>query len=121
MNDQGDGEFHKLRSKLYFLKFTAAKKAFLKEYMGVMKPVIQALNILQSEAKMFMGYLLPMITILQEKLNSQEATVTVCRPLVNALLSAINRRFKDIFCNKEAIAAAIVHLSLEPAGQISKL
>jgi len=109
MKDQGDDEFRKLCSKLDVPKFTAAEKAFLAEYVGVMKPVAQALNILQSEANMFMGYLLPTISILQEKLNTVHATATVCGPLVDALLSAIDRRFEGIFRDKEAIAAAILH------------
>ena len=39
-----------------------AEVKFLEEYISVMKPVTQALNILQSEGKMFMGFLLPMIS-----------------------------------------------------------
>jgi len=43
--------------------------SFLEEYTSVMKPVVQALNILQSETKMFMGYLLPTLSILRQSLH----------------------------------------------------
>ena len=73
MKNQGDDEFRKLYSKLDGPKFSAPEKAFLEEYIGVMKPVAQALNILQSDVKTFMGHLLLMISILQEKLNTVSA------------------------------------------------
>jgi len=62
MKDQGDEEFWQLCSKLDVPRFTMAEVKFLEEYISVMKPVTQALNILQSEGKMFMGFLLPMIS-----------------------------------------------------------
>jgi len=74
-----------------------------------MKPVTQALNILQSEGKMFVGFLLPTISILREKLSNLQATANTCIPLVNAVLAGIDRRFAEIFRDKEGIAAAILH------------
>ena len=47
---------------------------------------VQALNILQSEQKMYMGYLLPTITILREKLVSKEASATITKPLITSLI-----------------------------------
>jgi len=109
IKDQGDEEFRKLCSKLEVPRFTAAEVKFLEEYLSVMKPVTQALNILQSEGKMFMGFLLPTISILREKLSNLQATANTCIPLVNAVLAGIDRRFAEIFGDKEGIAAAILH------------
>ena len=109
IKDQGDEEFRKLCSKLEVPRFTAAEVKFLEEYLSVMKPVTQVLNILQSEGKMFMGFLLPTISILREKLSNLQATANTCIPLVNAVLAGIDRRFAEIFGDKEAIAAAILH------------
>lgn len=86
-----------------------AEVKFLEEYISVMKPVTQALNILQSEGKMFMGFLLPTISILREKLTNLQATASTYILLVNAVLAGIDRRFMEIFRDREAIAAAILH------------
>jgi len=83
--------------------------AFLEEYVRVMKPVAQALNILQAETKMYMGFLLPNICILKEKLNKLQGTSTTCKPLIKAMLETIDSRFAQIFVDKEAIAATILH------------
>jgi len=45
----------------------------------------------------------------QEKLHDLEATLAICKPLITAMLEAIERRFTEIFADKEAIAAAIMH------------
>lgn len=109
IKDQGEEEFRTLCSKLDVPRFTAAEVKFLEEYLSVMKPVTQSLNILQSEGKMYMGFLLPTISILREKLTELQATATVCLPLVHAVLAGIDRRFAEIFQDREAIAAAILH------------
>ena len=107
--DHGENEFRKLCAKLYVARLTNTEVAFLEEYVCIMKPVTQALNILQTETKMYMGYLLPTICILQEKLHDLEATSAICKPLITAMLEAIERRFAEIFVDKEAIATAILH------------
>jgi len=57
IKDCGEGEFRKLCTNLDVVRFTNTEVAFLQEYVRVMKPVAQALNILQLEMKMYMGYL----------------------------------------------------------------
>ena len=109
IKDRGDDEFRNVCTKLDVAKFTNTEVAFLEDYVCVMKPVAQALNILQAETKMHMGYLLPMICILKEKLQNLEATSPICKPLIAAMLAAVDGRFAGIFVDKEAIAAAILH------------
>jgi len=109
ISEHGEDEFRTVCSKLEVPRFTDADLAFLTEYVAVMKPVAQALNILQSESKMFMAYLLPTITILKEKLQNRRESAGVCAPLIDAMLCAIDRRFAEAFADKDAIAAAILH------------
>ena len=61
----------------------------MKDYAQVMKPMAQALNILQGEcnhSNAYMGYLAPIIALLKEKLYKKNAISTV-KPLVKALLA----------------------------------
>ena len=69
----------------------------------------QALDILQAEKKAYMGYLLPTLTMLQEKLRARREVIQTCGPLVDALLAGIARRFEATMCDAESIAAAILH------------
>ena len=102
-------EFSDTCSKLDVPRFSDAEVAFLNEYVSVMKPVAQALNILQSDSKMYMGYLLPTLSALKDKLTGRQPSATVCKPLLTALLNGINRRFADSFADPELVAAAILH------------
>lgn len=74
-----------------------------------MKHVAQALNILQSEKKAYLGYLLPTLSALLEKLQKRREKATACIPLIDALLAGIRKRFGSTFADKQAIAAAILH------------
>lgn len=58
-----------------------------------MEPLAKALDILQSETGMYMGYLLPVLNTLQqklEKLSKQE--LTYCQSLVIAIEEGLNNR-----------------------------
>lgn len=51
-----------------------------------MKPFAQALDILQSESGMYMGYLLPVLKTLQEKLEKvNKSGVIHCQSLITAI------------------------------------
>jgi len=70
IKDRGDDESRKLCTKLDVARSTNTEVAFLEEYVRVMKPIANALNILQSETKMYMGYLLPTICILKKNFTT---------------------------------------------------
>ena len=55
-----------------------------------------------------MGYLLPTVTLLEEKLRKRGELATSCHPLVNALLAGIDKRFSGMKSDKKFIAAAIL-------------
>ena len=76
-----------------------------------MKPVAQALDILQGETNdlnAFMGYLAPTISILKDKL-SKKLDIPAMKPLMEELLNGIDDRFGSILNDERIIAAAIVH------------
>ncbi|XP_060882405.1 E3 SUMO-protein ligase ZBED1-like isoform X3 [Labrus mixtus] len=85
-----------------------AEIAFLTEYCTVMKPLVKALNILQSEKKTYLGSLLPAIFKLQAELKIQEKSSKMCRPLITAIQNGVQKRFGGMMKDPELIAAAIL-------------
>ncbi|XP_071582354.1 uncharacterized protein [Temnothorax nylanderi] len=84
---------------------------FLDEYCQVMEPLAKALDILQGDTGMYMGYLLPVLYSLQEKLDNITNTnkLTHCNPLITAIEEGLNRRFCTTFEKKELIIASCLH------------
>lgn len=81
---------------------------FLAEYAIVMKPFAMALNLLQGESSVHMGFLLPTLHQLLEKLKRLESTCKACQPLLKALHGGILKRFREVMKEPELIAAAIL-------------
>lgn len=58
-----------------------------------MKPLAQALDILQAETGMYMGYLLPVLKTLKEKLEKvNKSGYTYCQPLIAAIQQGLDTR-----------------------------
>lgn len=55
-----------------------------------------------------MGWLLPTITTLTTKLEKSRPSLRVCKPLVDALLEGLRKRFESMMSEPELIAAAIL-------------
>ena len=75
-----------------------------------LKPIAQALNILQGKynhSNAYMGYLVPTIALLKQKLHKKIGIATV-KPLVTALLDGIDKRFDYLFDDEKIIAAALL-------------
>ncbi|XP_074530876.1 uncharacterized protein LOC141793906 [Halichoeres trimaculatus] len=89
-------------------RFTPVEIEFLCEYVKTMSPVAKAVDVLQGESKVQMGWLVPTITLLKSKLKSLHATSKHCGPLVVALQAALERRFREMLVDPELIAAAIL-------------
>lgn len=66
---------------------------FIKEYCCVMQPLACALDILQGEQNMYVGYLLPTLVSLESKLKSLKPTLKYAGPLADAVLAGIAKRF----------------------------
>lgn len=82
--------------------------AFLDKFCCVMKPVVKALNILQSETNTHLGWLLPVISELQSKLRRLEASANMCLPLISAIQQGVQKRFRVMMEDRELISAAIL-------------
>ncbi|GAA6093660.1 uncharacterized protein LOC119262030 [Tachysurus ichikawai] len=99
---EGDGEENKLRG------FTPVELAFLAEYAKTMSPVAKALDVLQGETSVQMGWSVPTITLLWTKLQHLHVTSKFCEPLIAALLSGLEKRFGVMLADPVLIAAAIL-------------
>ena len=74
-------------SSLY--RFTPVELAFLAEYAKTMSPVAKALDVLQGETSVQMGWLVPTITLLRTKLQHLHVASKFCEPLITAILQAL--------------------------------
>jgi hypothetical protein len=90
-------------------RFKPGEIRFLQEYQKSMQPFAQALDILQAEKKAYMGYLLPVLYMLQDKLTEKRDALETCTPLIDALQAGLTRRFSEIMQEPEIVAAAILH------------
>ena len=90
------------------VRLSPVEIAFLEEYARTMGPLAKALNILQSEADVQMGWLLPILTLLITKLDKIRINCRYCKPLVDAVQEGLQRRFADMLLEPEFIAAAIL-------------
>ena len=70
---------------------------FLSEYVTVLKPIACALDRLQGEEDAFYGVILPTLFIVEGKLEELASrglsSLRYCRPLVDALLKELQKRF----------------------------
>ncbi|KAL2093869.1 hypothetical protein ACEWY4_011181 [Coilia grayii] len=106
--EQGEGALAAVCSELDTPKFTPVDLAFLAEYAKTMSPVAKALDVLQGETSVQMGWLVPTITLLTTKLQQLSVTSKYSEPLIAALLSGLEKRFRDMLADPELIAAAIL-------------
>ncbi|XP_062828956.1 uncharacterized protein LOC100554194 [Anolis carolinensis] len=93
-------------------RITTAESLVLQEYTEVMGPLAQALDILQQDNGMFMGYLLPTLYNLDRKLQSLEkepSRYTYCLPLLKGIRKALRKRFAHIWEDKKLLLAACLH------------
>ncbi|XDV26115.1 hypothetical protein PO909_029899 [Leuciscus waleckii] len=108
IRDQGEGSVRTVCAALNVPMYSPADIAFLGEYVTTMSPVVKSLNILQREVNVQMGWLLPTITTLTTKLEKSRPSLRFCKPLVDALLEGLRKRFESMMSEPELIAAAIL-------------
>lgn len=73
-----------------------------------MKPLVKALNILQSESTTYMGWLLPVIQQLLSKLSRLETSSKTCVPLIRALQNGLQKHIGPMMEDPELAAAAVL-------------
>ncbi len=96
-----------LLSKVDARPFSSVEIAFIGEYCEMMKPFAQALDILQGDKNMFLGYLLPTVVRLKEKIRNRVEASVHCKPLGGALLKGLDTRFEQLFEARRAVLAAV--------------
>ena len=89
--------------------FTTSDEEFIYDYCRIMGKFAQALDTLQGEKSVTMGYLLPVLTQLKIYLAAEKAKSKICFPLCDALTDAIDIRFEEEMQDKRIILAAVSH------------
>ena len=74
-----------------------------------MGPFANTLDLLQSEEKGFMGYLLPSLYGLRSKLVQIQDRSIYCDPLAQALITGIDKRFGSMMTDPKLLAASLIH------------
>ncbi|KAF0753476.1 Uncharacterized protein FWK35_00014868 [Aphis craccivora] len=93
--------------KLELVSFSRPREVgFLKEYCKVMKPLSKALDVLQGDKSVCLGFLLPTINAVHKSLNGLNNNVVFCKPLILALKRGLNKRFNNYFMSKSCQVAA---------------
>lgn len=91
--------------------FRPAEEEFIREYVKVMEPISEALNVLQADVNISIGYLLPTLTILLNKMENlkEKGGIKHCKPLLNTMIESVKRRFAESLADAELHIAAMVH------------
>jgi hypothetical protein len=84
----------RLFDELRITPFTPNEEQFMKEYTRIMRYITDALDVLQGEKNIGLGYLLPTIALLKKKLAllQDDASIIHCQSLITGLLDAISAR-----------------------------
>ena len=82
---------------------------FISEYVKVMKPLADALDVMQNEENISIGCVLPVINLLKKVIGNfqKDKTVKLCQPLLAAVQSGIEKRFGKLFNNTLLQLAAV--------------
>jgi hypothetical protein len=103
-------KFDTLCDDLIGTRLLLQQKTFIDEYVQVMAPIACGLDVLQGEQAVTLGFLLPTISVIKIKLQGLlHRNLTTCQPIVELLLSAIDRRFTNVLVDNTANLAAVVH------------
>ncbi|KAK3924628.1 Leucine--tRNA ligase [Frankliniella fusca] len=90
-----ENKFHEVIEKAGLPKLLSTEMRFLKEYCHVMHPVAFALDILQKDKNMYLGYLLPTVLCMERHLENasklDDKPLRYCEPLRRVLHEAIRR------------------------------
>lgn len=84
-----------LFNKLQLQKLKVSEWTFVEKYVKIMKPLVEALNTLQGEEHVSLGYVLPTIIVLKNKVENL-SHLSACKNLIENILQRINERFPFI-------------------------
>ena len=91
--------------------FTLEDIHYFKEYVLVMTRVAHALDKLQGERQAYLGCMLPVVALTTMNLKAIQVrtTLSYCKPLLDALLGGIQRRFDHLLEDHEYLMASGFH------------
>ncbi|XDV25427.1 hypothetical protein PO909_029347, partial [Leuciscus waleckii] len=108
VKEQGEGAIRDVCTSFKIPMLNPTELAFLTEYSAIMSPMAKAIDILQAETNIQMGWLLPTLTQLKTKLDRIKPSLKFSKPLVDAIQLGLKNRFSENFEDPELIAAAIL-------------
>lgn len=111
LSDKHGDKFEGVIEQAGLPRLLPSEMAYLREYVWVTHPVAYALNLLQREKYMFLGYLLPTVYSLIRQLESRRKMngkpLKHCLPLLNEMIRSISseRRFGCMMTDRDLIVA----------------
>jgi len=105
--DADDEKFHSVIGNAGLNKLQKSEVRYLREFVYVMEPVATALDILQRDNDMYIGYLNPVVLRMEANLKARRLkdgkALVYCEALLNTLIKAIRteRRFLPFLENEE--------------------
>ena len=75
---------------------------FLREYVSVLQPLAQSIDLLQGEKKCYLGFLIPTILSLKSKLSEKLPHVTYTANILTAVIEALDNRFGAMLSSHDA-------------------
>lgn len=98
-------ELTELCARLEVSRLQPEEMAFLKEYVTVFHPLAFALELFQAEQKCYFGLVIPTVLSLKTKLNEHKDAANYFGDVINAIVVAIDLRFRELFSSTEAKVA----------------
>lgn len=90
--------------------FRPIEEEFIKEFVRVMRPLAEALDVLQADINVSTAHLLPTLNILlNEMTNLETSGLKVCKNMPKIITNSINKRFAGYFEDEQLVIASILH------------
>ncbi len=105
--DKSNDNLGALMSFLGLMHFSNDEIIYLNEYLLVMEPLAVALDKIQGDKDVCLGYLLPTIVMIKRKLSKVQDDLKFCKPLVKSVVEGLEKRFAHLFNDKDHILASL--------------
>ena len=76
---------------------------------NVLRPLCNALDVLQGEHSAGLGYLLHTLTVVKNQLSDSNQSLAICKPLEKAVMTGIDKRFSETLNDLKCQLAALAH------------